>query len=556
MKATQPMANNLETSGLALRPYQQTIIDLSIDHFKQSDEPIIIDACVGAGKTLIISHIARHVVNKGGRVISLAHTKELVESAYFTFLDYAQDMQCGVFSAGMGRKDTEHDVTFCSEKTLINGLDKFQPIDLLIIDEAHRVNDANVETCYMRIISHFQAANPKLRILGLTGTSFRTSTGPIAGADKLFKKIIASVSVPELVEQSYLTKPVAPLNQDAYDFSCVKLVAGKFRESDLQAAVSDVRLTKTIIDSVILQTQNRNKVLIFASTLKHAQEIVGYLPKGAAGYLDGTLSKTNREAVLGAFSSGAIKYMVNRDILTTGYNEVAIDAVCILRPTESRGLLIQMIGRGLRLHPSKADVLILDFAGNLDKHGNGSLDEVFLRESKAKKLGLGSDGEKQCPGCCNWVNEMARKCQQCGHYFVFVECPDCGAQNDITRRYCWSCDYELIDPNAKLTSLANQVGVTSATVNGIDLSVYVKNKETLRVTFHTPTANYNQFFLPGSRYLKYFLGKMTGCYGSRLDRLMQLPLSEIVELKPELHIPREILLKPDGKYPKIVEWIF
>jgi len=291
---------------MALRPYQQTIIDLSVTHFKQSDEPIIIDACVGAGKTLIISHIARHVVNKSGRVISLAHTKELVESAYFTFLDYAQDMQCGVFSAGMGRKDTEHDVTFCSEKTLIKGLDKFQPIDLLIIDEAHRVNDANEETCYMRIIAYFQAANPKLRILGLTGTSFRTSTGPIAGAGKLFKQVIASVTVPELVEQGYLTKPIAPLNQDAYDFSGVKLVAGKFRESDLQAAVADVRLTQTIIDSVVLQTQSLNKVLIFASTLKHAQEIVGYLPKGAAGYLDGTLSKTHREAVLGAFSSGAI----------------------------------------------------------------------------------------------------------------------------------------------------------------------------------------------------------------------------------------------------------
>jgi DNA repair protein RadD len=129
----------------------------------------------------------RTSANENPKQPSLAHTKELVESAYFTFLNYAQDMECGVFSAGMGRKDTEHDVTFCSEKTLINGLDQFQPIDLLIIDEAHRVNDANIETCYMRIISHFQAANPKLRILGLTGTSFRTTTGPIAGPDKLFK---------------------------------------------------------------------------------------------------------------------------------------------------------------------------------------------------------------------------------------------------------------------------------------------------------------------------------------------------------------------------------
>jgi superfamily II DNA or RNA helicase len=99
----------------------------------------------------------------------------------------------------------------------------------------------------MRIINHFQSANPKLRVLGLTGTSFRTSTGPIAGAGKLFKKVIASVTVPELVGQGYLTPPIAPLNQDAYDFSAVKMVAGKFNEADLQTAVSDVRLTKTIM---------------------------------------------------------------------------------------------------------------------------------------------------------------------------------------------------------------------------------------------------------------------------------------------------------------------
>jgi hypothetical protein len=215
-----------------------------------------------------------------------------------------------------------------------------------------------------------------------------------------------------------------------------------------------------------------------------------------------------------------------------------------------------MIGRGLRLHPSKIDVLILDFAGNLDKHGNGSLDEVFLRESKAKNQSSGDSGEKECPACSDWVNEMARKCQQCGYYFVFVECPDCGAQNDITRRYCRLCDYELIDPNAKLSSRANQIDVTSAQVSGIDMSVYHKNVDTLRVVFRTPSGNYNQFFRPGSRYLKYFLGKVTGSYGARLDELMDLPLQEIVNLKPRLHIPREIMLKPDGKYQKVIEWIF
>lgn len=536
-----------------LRPYQQDIINLSIDHFRKTPDPIIIDCCVGGGKTLIISHIARHVIQKGGRVISLAHTKELVESAHETFIRYAPDLECGIFSASMGRKDIKHDVTFCSEKSLVNSMAKFKPIDLLIIDEAHRVNDKNEKTCYMRIIKHFQDANPKLRIVGLTGTSFRTGTGKIAGKDKLFTTVLASINVLELVEQGYLTRPIAPITNDAYDFSGVKVMAGKFNDKDLQVAVSDGRLTKSIIENVMLQTADRNKVLIFASTLRHAQEIVSYLPKGEAGYLDGTLSKTDREAALKAFSNGTTKYMVNRDILTVGYNQPAIDAIAVLRPTESRGLLIQMIGRGLRLHPSKADVMILDYAANFEKHGD--LEEIFLKEAKSKKAGGGDTEEKECPQCGEWVSMGTRHCS-CGFYFISRECPDCGKENDITRKYCYSCDAELIDPNAKLTSLANVDGRKVSHVTGLSLEPYFKTKETLKVSFSTDGGVVSQYISPGSSYMKYFLGKFLKCRGTRLDTFMQMSIKELAELLPLFQVPTEITTKPDGKFKKIVGWNF
>jgi len=405
----------------------------------------------------------------------------------------------------------------------------------------------------MMIIKHFQDANPKLRIVGLTGTSFRTGTGNIAGKDKLFKTVLAAINVLELVEQGYLTRPIAPITQGAYDFSGVKVMAGKFNDKDLQAAVSDGRLTKSIIENVVEQTKDRNKVLIFASTLKHAQEIVSYLPKGEAGYLDGTLSKTDREAALKAFSDGTIKYMVNRDILTVGYNETAIDAIAILRPTESRGLLIQMIGRGLRLHPSKADVMILDYAANFEKHGD--LEEIFTKEAQSKKAGGGDTETKLCPQCSKWVSLGTRHCS-CGHYFISKECPDCGAENDITRRYCYSCDAELIDPNEKLTSLANIDGRRVSHVKGLSLEPYFKTKETLKVSFSTDGGVVNQFISPGSVYMKYFLGKFLKCRGTRLDTFMQMPLKELAELRPLFTVPSEIVTKPNGKFLKVVEWSF
>jgi superfamily II DNA or RNA helicase len=144
------------------RPYQDEIIEGAVNHLKTSSDPAVLDMCVGAGKIIVISHIARHVTEKGGKVIALAHRKELVKGAYKTFRQYAPDLEAGIFSAAIGRKYTQHQITFCSERSLVNSLHLFEKIGLLIIDEAHRVNDQNDKTCYIRIIAHFAALNPKL----------------------------------------------------------------------------------------------------------------------------------------------------------------------------------------------------------------------------------------------------------------------------------------------------------------------------------------------------------------------------------------------------------
>ena len=492
---------------MKLRDYQKTIIDQAITHLRTTDDPGVINACVGAGKTLMISHIARHVLSKGGRVVSLAHTKELVEGAADTFRRYVADIDCGIYSAALGRKDNEHDVTFATERSLLNGMTQFEPIDLLVIDEAHRVNDFDTETCYLRIIEHFRALNPKLRILGLTGTPFRLGHGSIVGVKRLFKSIIAEITVPELIEQGYLKPPIAPTRTAAgYDFSRVRMQAGHFRESDLDEATADERLTRRIIADVIEQTTDRNRVLLFASTVRHAYEIAGYLPKGTAAVIEGGMAQKDRERVLKGFADGSIKFVVNRDILTTGYDEPGIDAMALLRPTESRALLIQMLGRGLRLHDSKVDALVLDYAANLGNHGG--LDDLFNYNPKARQKDSMPVDQVECPDCGKWSSEFARRCE-CGYFFVSRDCHKCGTKNDVTRRYCSECDAELIDPNDKLTLRANEAETDQeAHVVSMEISPYRKNKETLRITYQTEELGcVNQYLLPGSNYLKYFLSK-------------------------------------------------
>ena len=459
-----------------LRPYQKSIVDSAIRHLKSSADPVVIDACVASGKTLIIAHLAGHVLSKGGKVISLAHTMELIEGAIKTF-----DSFCGVCAASIGRKEYNERMTFASEQTLKNCLHKFDKIDLLIIDESHRVNDNNIKSSYMKIIKYFQSLNPKLRIIGLTGTPYRLQSGKtslIVGKNRLFKKIIDRVFIKDLLELGFATKPITPHdNNDFYDFSKIKMKMGKYQDKDLNEITHDERLTKTIVNDIIEQSINRNKVLIFASTLQHAKEILSYLPGGECGYIDGKLSKVDRKNTLHNFHYGNIKYLVNKDVLTTGYDFPEIDCVAILRPTESRALVIQIIGRGLRLHESKKDCLILDYAKNFnditDLLQNEGIESIKPKDKGDQKLII-------CPDCGTFCGEHARRCT-CGFWFISKICPECDCENDITARHCISCETELVDPNNALFELPSGASAFRSKVLAVSLSSHTKNKKCLRI---------------------------------------------------------------------------
>ncbi|MBT5230184.1 MAG: DEAD/DEAH box helicase [Methylococcales bacterium] len=548
--------SNQKAKMLTLRDYQQRIIQQTLKYVRSTAEPGVIELSVGGGKTLIISHLARHVVSKGGKVVCLAHTKELVEGAFQTFTRYAPDIPCGIFSASLNKKEAQFPVTYCSEKSLLNALEQFQSIDLLVIDEAHRVNDSADASCYMQIIKHFMQHNPKLRVLGLTGTSYRMSTGSIVGKQRFFKKLIASVGVAELVQKGFLTQPVAPTDDlTSYDFSELTPNTGQYNTEELNKATSDHRLSKRIIKDVVTRTQNRNKVLVFASTLQHAKEIREYLPPNNTGYLDGTLNKEARERVLKYFSDGTIKYLVNKDILTTGYDEPSIDAIAILRPTESKGLLVQMIGRVLRLHSSKKDALVLDYAHNFYQHG--SLEELFsYRGSQAQETSSNSDNDEEtltCPDCGKFNNPMARRCT-CGCFFVYKICPQCSTQNDITSHHCRECDQELIDPNKRLSLRPNQSGEMIDEVLRMDFSTHTKTITTLKITYHTlHKREVIQYLTPQSNYLRSFANQFVS-NPLQQAKVMRMDADTLANHRELFDTPNKITFRKDGKFFKILGW--
>ncbi|MDR2225044.1 MAG: DEAD/DEAH box helicase family protein, partial [Providencia sp.] len=158
--------------SFSLRPYQQEAVDATVHYFRKHTQPAVIVLPTGAGKSLVIAELARLA---RGRVLVLAHVKELVEQNHNKYLAYG--LEADIFAAGLNRKESQSKVVFGSVQSVARNLAAFDgQFSLVIIDECHRIS-LNDKSQYQQIIQHLQKSNAALRILGLTATPYRLSSG-------------------------------------------------------------------------------------------------------------------------------------------------------------------------------------------------------------------------------------------------------------------------------------------------------------------------------------------------------------------------------------------
>ena len=458
-----------------LRPYQQDSVKATIHYFRKHSTPALLTLSTGAGKSLIIAELAR--IAKG-RVLVLAHVKELVEQNHSKYESYG--LKASIFSAGLGRKESDRQVVFASVQSIVNSLQQFtQAFSLLVIDECHRVPE-DENSSYQKVIRHLQKTNPNLKVLGLTATPYRLGLGWIyqyhtrgqvrTAQPRFFRDCIFDLPIRFLLDEKYLTEPkVMDMAVLGYDFSSLKVSStGHYREAELQQVIKkSARATPMIIEQVIETAKDRLGVMVFASTVNHAQEIMGYLRNENAALVIGDTPLAERERIINDFKARKIKYLVNVSVLTTGFDAPHVDLIAILRPTESISLYQQIVGRGLRLFEGKKDCLIMEFAGN-----SYDLYQPEVGEPKPD-----SDSEIvtiPCPVCRFnnnfWgkvdpagfvIEHYGRQCQGytenedgqrdiCGYRFRAKICEMCGIDNDIAARRCQQCDHLLVDPDKKL----------------------------------------------------------------------------------------------------------
>jgi DNA repair protein RadD len=489
-----------------LRPYQQEAHDAIIAWIKKTRAPCLIEAATGAGKSHIIAALAStiHSMSGGKHVLCLAPSAELVIQNSEKYASTGNLFS--IFSASAGKISLRHPVVFGTPLTVANRIKKFgSQFAMVIIDESHGITPT-----VKSIVEAMREQNENIRVVGMTATPYRMGSGYIFGQwpdgkpvpkheteNPYFAACVNRITARQLIEMGYLTKPViGQIHAESYHTLEMKLNArGQFDAEDVDRAyVGQGRKTADIIADVVAQARDRHGVMIFAATIRHAQECLESLPPELSALVTGDTPRAERKDIIDRFKAREIKYLVNVSVLTTGFDAPHVDLIAMLRATESVGLLQQIIGRGLRLSEGKDDCLILDYAENVERHcPDGDVFDPTIKTVKA------SDEDEyiecECPQCgskngfkvrpnpsgfkCDDAGyftdldgqrvpsdhgdipaHFGRRCQaktivrgdliQCGYRWTFKECPHCNAENDIAARYCSECKGEIVDPNEKL----------------------------------------------------------------------------------------------------------
>lgn len=393
-------------------------------YFKQypGENPVVV-LPTGAGKSLVIAMLIKQTINFGGRVLVLAHRKELLRQNANEILEMIPEADVGIYSAGMKSRDIESQIIVAGIQSVYRKGELLGRRHLIIVDEAHLISEQE-DSMYGILIGYLRMQKGT-RVVGLTATPFRTGTGSICGPDKLFRDIVFESKTSELIEEGWLCPITNKKTETVVNTDKVGIQAGEFIELDLQTAFGAPDVTSRACREIVTSCLDRHSILTFCCGVNHVQNVadeIAYLTGERVGIVIGDTPSLERSAFLEDFKNQQLRWLINCDVLTTGFNAKCIDAIAILRATLSPGLFAQMLGRGLRTHESKKNgCLILDFGKNIARHGSIDDDNYGYAKKEIREKGdaaVAANGRgKKCDNCNLDVAPNTRICPGCGYEF-------------------------------------------------------------------------------------------------------------------------------------------
>ncbi len=523
-----------------LRPYQKEAIDSTFRYFADNDGNPLIVLPTGTGKSVVIAEFCRQTLKDwpDTKILVVTHVRELIKQNHDELKTLWPEAPAGINSAGLKKRDYDPSIVFCGIQSVHKKASNFVKVDLVLIDEVHLV-PRKTNTMYQRFLSNLKIMNPHMRVIGLTATPYRLDSGLLhTGKEALFDAVSYEAELKDMVDQGYLTRLMSKQPKTRLDVSSVSIRGGEFVAGELERAVDRTDVNESVVREIVVLGAERKSWLIFCAGVKHATHIAEIVRRYGVSCetIFGDTPSAERDRIVRDFKAGKIRALASMGVLTTGFNAPIVDLLAILRPTESTGLYIQIMGRGMRNSPGKEDCLVLDFAGNVARHG--PVDRVNPKKPRQ------SDGEGVAP------TKTCPKCQS----IVFAgtsECPDCG--------YKWPPTPIAIDQTATTLPVMSMNAPSEwFKVNSVSYRLHKKagSPDSMRVEYRCGIALHSEWVCfdhkgyPHDKALRWWQRRMTG------PGILPKSTADAIEKSESLRKPTEIKVRKNGKYTEIVEFRF
>jgi DNA repair protein RadD len=535
---------------LELRYYQRDACDAPYAYWEKKPEgnPLIVIP-TGGGKALILCTITQEFIEieLTTRVLMATHVKELVAQNYAELKGMWPFAPAGIYSASLKRREASAQILFGGIQSMFRHAQRIGHVDVLMIDEAQLV-PPDEAAMYQKFIKALREINPKMLILGLTATPYRIDSGMLTeGDDALFDDIIYEISISELIDKGYLCPLVTKATTTVIDMKGVGRSKGDFKPGQLQLAADKHPITAGAVDEIIAYASSneepRRSWLAFCTGVDHALHVRDEIR--SRGYsceaITGDTDPDDRDRWIEDFKKGKITALTNANVLTTGFNAPGVDLIAMLRPTDSTALYVQMVGRGTRcigkdieasIANGKRNCLVLDFAGNIRRHG--PVDRVTVRKPGK---GGGEAPVKECPNCRSMIFAGLSDCPDCGHHF----------ERDVEKNIVKSATADVIIAGGKTANVLTWVPVT-------ERRLYRHEKPggtpSIRVEYRCGMVVHKEWICPEHKgYARILFEKWWKKHGGGDDA--PNTITESFAAAPKLFQCAEIAIKPNGKHWEI-----
>jgi superfamily II DNA or RNA helicase len=356
-----------------LRPYQRECLEQLLRSYKAGKRRLLVSLPTGTGKTVVFAQFPSFFQVKK-RMLVLAHREELLEQAAEKLRRANPGISVGVEQAQ--RRAGEAQVVVASVATLRGA--RLQALDpeqfyLVVVDEAHHA----VAATYRRILEHLGAFAPETRklVVGFTATPRRGDGGSLG---EVFEEVTFARGLEPMIASGFLSPVVGWRVHTGLSLDGVKVQRGDFVEAQLARAVNLPARNRLVARAYAEHAPGRRAV-VFAADVAHAQDLaVAFREQGVRSEaVWGAMGREARLAALRRFRAGETPVLTNCNLLTEGFDEPEVACVILARPTQSLLLYTQMVGRGTRLAPGKADLVVVDVADNSRKHSLATLNLLF-----------------------------------------------------------------------------------------------------------------------------------------------------------------------------------